>query len=391
MRIIVEPHICKIDKTPVNEKEINVTKVYFNFSEEITNEFVKEAYFTYNGNSYKQIIVNNECDIPNEVLQEKGSVELGVVAKLVDLSDKTIKQYNPSPCYFDTWKGSLKEAENSEPITPTDKEQMEQAIQNVTNQMNNLDIDAEKIDNTTTITITKKDGTEKTTEVDDGIDGTGLDYNWSGTSLGVKREDETNYQYVNLQGPQGAPGSIRMVIVNSLPETGEEGTLYFVPKTPDTSDLYDEYVWINNAWELLGEKQIVVDLSDYYKKEETYSQAEVNALIPDLTDYVKNTDYATTSKGGVIKTANSYGTAMSSGTLIGKSISYSDYGSAQNLMFISKGTLENVITGKGLVSNTIIKNTNSTTAGDVYDVRYINSLIGDIDSALDTLNGEEVS
>ena len=46
------------------------------------------------------------------------------------------------------------------------------------------------------------------------------------------------------------------------------------------------------------------------------------------------------------------------------------------------------ISGKLDVSK--VKSANSTTSGDVYDVTYINSLIGDIDSALDTINGESV-
>lgn len=32
-----------------------------------------------------------------------------------------------------------------------------------------------------------------------------------------------------------------------------------------------------------------------------------------------------------------------------------------------------------------VKNANSTTAGDVYDVRYINSMIGDVETILTTL------
>jgi hypothetical protein len=35
---------------------------------------------------------------------------------------------------------------------------------------------------------------------------TGLDYQWQGTSLGIKREDETTYIYSDLQGPQGEEG-----------------------------------------------------------------------------------------------------------------------------------------------------------------------------------------
>ena len=44
----------------------------------------------------------------------------------------------------------------------------------------------------------------------------------------------------------------------------------------------------------------------------------------------------------------------------------------------------------GKLDTSKVKNANSTTAGDVYDVRYINTLIGDIDTALDIINGEVI-
>ncbi|WP_306009337.1 hypothetical protein [Bacillus sp. MMSF_3328] len=39
-----------------------------------------------------------------------------------------------------------------------------------------------------------------------GSDGIGLEYQWNGTSLGVRREDEASFAYTNLQGPQGIQG-----------------------------------------------------------------------------------------------------------------------------------------------------------------------------------------
>lgn len=69
----------------------------------------------------------------------------------------------------------------------------------------------------------------------------------------------------------------------------------------------------------------------------------------DLTNYVTNTDYATSATGGVIRTGASYGTTMaSSGVLRATAKTYEDYSSAGNYMFVSKGTLENVIAGKEL-------------------------------------------
>lgn len=105
---------------------------------------------------------------------------------------------------------------------------------------------------------------------------------------------------------------------------------------------------------------------------------------------VGTTDYATTTTGGVIKQGNSFQCGLD-GIAYATERTYADYLTKGNAMFISKGTLENVITGKGLLDSSKVKNANSTTAGDVYDVRYINTLIGDIDSALDSINGEVVS
>ena len=141
MNIKVNPHYIEIKKQPINEKEINVSKCQFEFSEEITEDYVKEAYFTKDNTSYKVIINNNECDIPYEVLEEKGQIELGVVAYLVEN-----ERYNPSPIYFDSIIGSLKEQyENTEPITPSDKEQIEQAILNLQNNKQDTLVSGENI------------------------------------------------------------------------------------------------------------------------------------------------------------------------------------------------------------------------------------------------------
>lgn len=53
-------------------------------------------------------------------------------------------------------------------------------------------------------------------------------------------------------------------IVNSLPATGDEHAIYMVPKTGSGNDNYDEYMWINGAYEYIG--STAVDLTDYYNK-----------------------------------------------------------------------------------------------------------------------------
>ena len=185
MKLIVNPHKIELQQDQaVNEKEIDISKCEFEFADEITNEYVKEAYFTLNGDTYKKIIVNDECTFPQEVLVKEGTVEIGVVAYLVE-NEQEIKRYNPTPAYFKTDLGSLKDAENSESITPSEMEQYEQELQDglaevndkldeidtAITETNNLNIDANKVDTTTTITLTKKDGTTKQVQVLDGVNG----------------------------------------------------------------------------------------------------------------------------------------------------------------------------------------------------------------------------
>lgn len=57
-------------------------------------------------------------------------------------------------------------------------------------------------------------------------------------------------------------------VVAELPLVGQSNIIYLVPKSiPNVDNIYDEYVWINNAYELIGDTEI--DLSNYYTKSET--------------------------------------------------------------------------------------------------------------------------
>ena len=66
----------------------------------------------------------------------------------------------------------------------------------------------------------------------------------------------------------------KAVIVDTLPDTGEIGTLYLVANDGSDNNLYDEYIYINKGsetnpnfvFEKLGTKEI--DLSGYYNKSE---------------------------------------------------------------------------------------------------------------------------
>ena len=74
--------------------------------------------------------------------------------------------------------------------------------------------------------------------------------------------------------------TLSVLVVQTLPTQDiDTHTIYLVPKqTAGTNDVYDEYMYINNAWELIGTTQI--DLSNYYTK------SEVNTLLADKNDNV---------------------------------------------------------------------------------------------------------
>ena len=50
-------------------------------------------------------------------------------------------------------------------------------------------------------------------------------------------------------------------VVQSLPATGVKGTIYLVSNSGTGTNVYDEYIYVNNSWEKIGSTS--VDLSNY--------------------------------------------------------------------------------------------------------------------------------
>ena len=72
------------------------------------------------------------------------------------------------------------------------------------------------------------------------------------------------------------------LIVETLPSSNiSTTTIYLISKSDsETDDYYDEYMYINNAWEMIGNTKI--DLTNYYKKSETFNKTEINTMIETL-------------------------------------------------------------------------------------------------------------
>lgn len=94
----------------------------------------------------------------------------------------------------------------------------------------------------------------------------------------------------------------KIVIVSQLPQTGEEQTLYLVPSTdPSDANLYNEYMWVDGAWEMVG--STTIDLSNYYTSGQTDEKLEeisfvTSSHINELHDDVDNINTELDSKVG---------------------------------------------------------------------------------------------
>lgn len=254
MKVIVKPHNIQVINTPVNEQEINVTTVYFEFSDEIDATFTKEAYFTLDGNTYKQVILNNQCEIPSEVLTKPGEIEIGVVAF------NSTQRYNPQPGYFTTIEGSLKDAENSQPITPSEMEQFESALNEGLDKLDNaLDDLQDKVDSD----YFKGDKGDKGDTGEQGPQG----------ERGLQGEQ-------GVQGIQGEKGE-----KGDKGDTGEKGQ-----DGVDGKDGFVQYVAGNNI--TIDENNVIsatvpqIDLSDYYTKTETNTLLDgKKILLGEINDF----------------------------------------------------------------------------------------------------------
>ena len=62
----------------------------------------------------------------------------------------------------------------------------------------------------------------------------------------------------------GSVSTIKFSIVSELPSTGESNIIYLVPNTTSSEkNVYDEYIWVNNAFEIIG--STAIDLTNYAK------------------------------------------------------------------------------------------------------------------------------
>jgi len=118
----------------------------------------------------------------------------------------------------------------------------------------------------------------------------------------------------------------------------------------------------------------VDDLTNYYLKTETYTQAEVNSLVGAISNfhYQVVAELPETGQDNILYLVPKPATRGI--------VNYYDEYVYSNGDYELIGTTQ--IDLSDYVQKSNIKTTTSTTTGDVYDVTYINTMLGDIESLL---------
>lgn len=423
MKIKVNKNECIMEENEVwNVGDYNVHIVQVDLSSDF-DELVNKVRYFVDENDYDMLISNGIAQVPREATLREGSIKIGVYGYEAETgilvqSTSPVNKYIASGTYTG-------EADNTEPLTPTDKQQMETAIQKNTDDINDIKDDIEDLkDNKQNVLVS---GENIKTINNESILGSGnidiqvgaddysdlinkpsinnivLSGNKSSADLGLQPAgnyaltQDLNDEIINRQNGDTALQNQIDAITASSDVIDILGT-YQELQNYDTSHVkandiikvlqdnthgnaisYYRWVITNHvgSWVYVGSE------GPYYTKGETDTlvnakQNEItssNMLASDLVsdtnqtnkfvtatekqtwnnkldqsalaNYVTKTSYATSSNAGVIKTGSLFN-VDSNGTPYGTSQTYANYTSGVDTNFISKGTLENVITGKGL-------------------------------------------
>ena len=400
MKIIVNPHSLELQKTTdVNSGEYNIQNIEFEFSNEYEG-LTKMAVFSNEDEAFTTMITNGSCIIPSEILQTDGTIGVGVYGYSVN-GDNLIKRYSPKPVFFNVELGSYQLAQESiEPSSDIITQilaQLESQGEDIITLQNNLS----NLENNVIPTLaTKSEIPTKTSQLTN--DSEFITKNVDNLTNYTKTSDlssvATSGAYSDLSGtPDLSVYATNTALGNETTarenaDIGLQNQIDGISASSDVVDIVGTYQELQNYdTQHLGNNDIIKVLQDsthnnamtYYRWDKTntewiyvgqegpyYTKSEIDTT---LLPYVQNTDYATDSVGGVIKTRDNLATGIDNGALICKTKTYNEYNSLLDTAFIGKRTLENVITGKDLTTKA-----------------YVDGLVGDINTALDTINGEVI-
>ena len=110
-------------------------------------------------------------------------------------------------------------------------------------------------------------------------------------------------------------GAVKRLVVQTLPTDNiDANTIYMILKSaPTTNNIYDEYMYINNAWELIGSTE--VDLSNYYTKTESDNKYQNKLTVGNGIDITSDVISAKLDNNFNLLTLNSDGLSANAYTV----------------------------------------------------------------------------
>ena len=179
----------------------------------------------------------------------------------------------------------------------------------------------------------------------------------SGTNENVAQQIANRYTKAEVDALIEGLGTLQRIVgrvdtYEELPAIGNQNGDTWLVGLASASN-HAEYMYINGSWEELGP---LIDLENYYNKTETYSAEEITTKLATKVTIVA-----------------------------GKNLSSNDFTDAlkeklEGLSNYDDTAIKSALSNKLDISK--VKNVKDTTAGNVYDTTYINSVVGNIEELL---------
>lgn len=361
------------DLSVLVQNDYNAYKLNFEFDKEFERALFKLKYPVEN-KEWVQDIVDNKLILP--VLKDTGDYEYEISIYSEDgrLTGYATEKFHVRSELINT--DEIVEPDDRVPVldnlinettqlkneTASLKKEVEDAIE----ETNNLNIDvSDKVNKEVNITLTKKDNTTKRVTLKDGIS---LMFNWDGTKLGIKTDEDEEYTYVDLLGRTGP--------------MGPQGEAFKIKKTYSSiAEMIADYdnMQINDYVMIRGNIE-QEDNAKMFTKTETEDPTYRWQYLADFSG-------ATGIQGPTGATPNiQIGTVTS-----GNSPSVTRTGTNENPVF--NFVLEKGETGAtGATGEPGPKGDPGETPdmSNYYNKTEIDSIVGDISSVIDTINGEVI-